>query len=69
MCLIVRVIVHAKDEEEALKKGKEALNEIAEETVTGAYITYDSKELLDRGVWPPPLFILKRKEVRRWTKK
>jgi hypothetical protein len=47
MCLIVRVIVHAKDEEEAFKKGKEALNEIAEGTASGVYITYDSKELLD----------------------
>jgi len=48
MCfLIVRVIVNAKDEEEALRKGKEALNEIAERTASGVCITYDSKELLD----------------------
>lgn len=48
MCfLIVRAIVHAEGEEEALRKGKEALNEIAGRTASGVYITYDSKELLD----------------------
>ena len=47
MCLMTRIIVHAKNEKEALKKGKEALNKIAEETGGAIYITFDSKELLD----------------------
>ncbi len=38
MDCLVSVIVNAKDEEEALKKGKEALNEIAQRTVAN-YIT------------------------------
>jgi len=47
MCLLVRVIVNTKDEEEALRKGKEALDKIAESTASGIYITFESKELLD----------------------
>ncbi len=46
MDCLVSVIVNAKDEEEALKKGKEALNEIAQRTVAN-YITFDSKEHLE----------------------
>jgi hypothetical protein len=47
MHLLVRVIVHAKNGEEALRKGKEALGKIAERTAGGIYIPFDSKELLD----------------------
>lgn len=47
MHLLVSVIVHAKNEEEALKRGKEALDKIAEGTASGIYITFESKELLE----------------------
>ena len=57
---IVRVIVHAKDEQEALREGKKVLAKIAYElTVHGIYITYEDKELLDdfevEPIFPPVL--------------
>ena len=57
---IVRVIVHAKDEQEALIEGKKVLAKIAYElTVHGIYITYEDKELLDdfevEPIFPPVL--------------
>jgi len=45
--VLPRVIVHAKNEEEALKKEKEALDKIAENTERCIYTTFESRELLD----------------------
>jgi len=56
---MVTVIVHAKDEEEAFKKGKNALIEIAEERDHDSYITFDcEKERLEEWEVDPAYFDL-----------
>lgn len=69
MHLIIRVIVHAKDENEALKKGEDILNELVKKEIFDCYRTFESENGDEwKGDWShlSPVVLASSPEGRRF---